>query len=324
MHDVVSLGSVNVDRVARVTADTLAALESEYDWFPAAGETVSVESIPSSLDEYVDETDVGGKGGNQAVAAARAGADTAFLGAVGADHEQFGVLETLAGYGVDVSRVRVTEGPTGTAYVFVDETGENRIPILAGANDAVTPAYATDQLDVLGAAGAVCLQNEIPVETADHVLSTLDDRPPGERPIVVFNPAPAAGAEPLLGHPSLSVVVVNESEAAALADELAATPATVVETRGGESVSVDSTADDGRDDASFTLTPPSVSPVDTTGAGDTFVGYLAAGLAAGDPIRAAVERAVVAASLSTEAAGVHAAVPSADTVASALPARFDG
>lgn len=315
MDDVVSLGSVNVDRVARVTEGEVATLASEWSAFPAAGETVSVESVPDGLDAYVDETGVGGKGANQAVAAARAGVDAGFLGAVGADQADHGVLAALSTHGVDVSRVAETEGPTGTAYVFVEATGENRIAILAGANAAVTPAFATAREDALAGASVVCLQNEVPLETAERVLSLLDDRPADRRPTVVFNPAPAAGAGPLIarGHPSLSIVVVNESEAAALAGELAGTDATVVETRGGDAVAVRGS----RVEDPFTLTPPAVDPVDTTGAGDTFVGYLAAGLAEGVRLREAVERATVAGSLSTETAGVHDAIPTPDAVRTA-------
>jgi ribokinase len=318
MDDVVSLGSVNVDRVARVTAEEVATLAAAWPAFPAAGETVSVDGVPDDLDGYVDETGVGGKGANQAVAAARAGVDAGFLGAVGADQADHDVLAALSAQGVDVSRVARTDGRTGTAYVFVEASGENRIAILAGANAAVTPEFATARVDALVGASVVCLQNEVPLATAERVLSLLDERPADRRPTVLFNPAPAAGAGPLIarGHPSLSMVVVNESEAAALADELRATDATVVETRGGEAVTVRGT----RVDDPFTLTPPSVDPVDTTGAGDTFVGYLAAGLAAGAPLREAVERATVAGSLSTETAGVHDAIPTPRAVETARSA----
>ena len=91
MTSVVSLGSINVDRVQHVDADQLAALEAQYDWFPGAGETVTVEERPETFGDP-DTVLHGGKGANQAVAASAAGAATTLLGAVGPDHEEYGVL----------------------------------------------------------------------------------------------------------------------------------------------------------------------------------------------------------------------------------------
>jgi ribokinase len=319
MSDVVSLGSVNVDHTGRLTAETITDLAAGRPWFPAAGETVRVGSTPDEFERYVTETAIGGKGANQAVAAAAAGADAAFLGAVGADEADYGVVASLERHGVDVDRVARVDGPTGSAYVLVDETGENRIAILTGANGAVTPAYAEANLDVVRAAGALCVQNETPAETTERVLSRLDDDPATERPAVVFNPAPAAGAGALFDHESLSVVVVNESEAEALAPDLDGVDAAVVRTRGGEAVVVeDRRAAAAREPGlprEFVVSPPAVDPVDTTGAGDVFVGYLAAGVAGGVDLRRAVDRATLAAALSTEREGVQDATPTADEVA---------
>jgi ribokinase len=302
MHDVVSLGSVNVDRFGYLRSETVERLAAGHSWFPEAGETVRVGAVPSEFERYLSETAVGGKGANQAVAASRAGADAAFLGAVGADAGEHDVLDTLAGYGVDVDDVARVDGPTGAAYVLVDETGENRIAIVGGANDSVTPAYAESHLDVVRGADALLLQNEIPAETAERVLAALDGDPAA--PTVVFNPAPAGGTAALLGHSSLSTVVCNETEHAALADALADHDGVVVRTRGAEAVVVE-----GGGTERFTVSPPSVEAVDTTGAGDVFCGFLAARLAAGASLRAAVRTAAVAASLSTREQGIHDATP---------------
>jgi len=318
MSDVVSLGSVNVDHAGRADGQAIERLAAGHSWFPAAGETVRVGSKPTEFERYLSETAIGGKGANQAVAAAKAGTDAAFLGAVGADASEFGVLETLRGHGVDVSRVRETDGPTGSAYILVDETGENRIAILTGANGAVTPDYAESHLDAVRAASALTLQNETPAETTERVLSALDRTDPVDRPAVVFNPAPAAGAGGLLSHPSLSVVLVNETEYETLGGDLEGVETAVVRTRGGKEVLVD----DRRPGVTrapglpreFAVTPPSVDPVDTTGAGDVFAGYVAATLADGEDLRTAVETATLAAALSTEGEGVQGATPTADEV----------
>lgn len=302
MHDVVSLGSVNVDRFGYLRSETVERLAAGHSWFPEAGETVRVGSVPAAFERYLSETAVGGKGANQAVAASRADADAAFLGAVGEDAAEHDVLGTLSGYGVAVGDVARVEGPTGAAYVLVDETGENRIAIVGGANDAVTPAYAEAHLDVVRAADALLLQNEIPAETAERVLTALDGDPGA--PTVVFNPAPAGGTAALLGHPSLAAVVCNETEYAALAGALADHDGLVVRTRGAEAVIVEAAGSE-----RFAVRPPTVTAVDTTGAGDVFCGFLAARLAAGERRRAAVRTATVAASLSTRTEGVHAATP---------------
>lgn len=301
MPSVVSLGSVNVDRVVRVDADELAALADRYDRFPAAGETVVVESVPDAFDGLDADSLLGGKGANQAVAAARAGADAALLGKVGADESEHGVFDGLAGYGVDVSGVERADAPTGAAYVFVDETGENRIAVVPGANAAVDGAYVDRHRDAIEAADVLLLQNELPVDPVDGLLASLDAA--ADRPTVLVDPAPADGADRLLAHGCVDVTTPNEREA--LADAPRASGATVVRTRGERPVVVEDRDDGER----FAVEPPAVEAVDTTGAGDVFDGFLAASLAAGDDLRDAVETATVAAALSVTADGVQRATP---------------
>jgi ribokinase len=307
MGTVASFGSINVDRVAYLDDGTATDLGDRYDWFPGPGETRSVESVPTELDALVDETFLGGKGANQAVAAARARAETALYGQVGPDHGSFDVLPSVEAYGVDVSGVEVADAPTGTAYVFVTPDGENHIALVGGANAAVDPAYARGHVEELRRVDCLLVQNELPAGTLECLFSLLSDG--SDRPTVLFDPAPAEGAADLLGHPCVDIVLPNESEAAALVGALDRFAGTVVYKHGPDSVVVE-TADGER----FSVAPPRVDAVDTTGAGDVFGGFLAAELSRGASLREAVELACVAGALSVESEGVQRATPDLETV----------
>ena len=308
---VVVFGSVNVDRTQRLSgepSDTAAAC-------PAPGETVTVDSPPAAF--TADATALGGKGANQAVAAARAGVDTTLVGAVGVDAAAFGVRERLAAEGVE-TRLATRETETGAAYIWVTPDGENRIAVLPGANGTVTDADAQRAASVARNAAVLLLQNEIPVAAATALLDELhaagendgtggdemeaasddDSEDPLTRtPVVIVDPAPAAGAESLVDHPRVDVFVPNEPEFDALRTELAvasARGAVVVRTEAadGASVFVGGHSPTPFTEPSVTVDAPSVDVVDTTGAGDAFAGYLAATLGSGESAdRAASENA---------------------------------
>lgn len=256
MGRVVVLGSLNVDLVVPV------------ERHPRPGETVLADGPVQRF--------AGGKGGNQAVAAAAAGATVAMVGAVGDDDGGRAYLERLGGRGIDVSRVQVLDGvPTGQAWITVSEDGENAIVVVAGANERV----AAPVLDDLAPGDVLLLQLEVPVRTVAAAARAAHAR--GAR--VVLNAAPyaalprdvAALADPL---------VVNEHEALQLADsEL--TPASVLVTFGAAGVSWEGQRHDG-----IPVEPADV--VDTTGAGDEFCGALAAALAGGADRAAALDAAV--------------------------------
>ncbi|MFB6106812.1 MAG: PfkB family carbohydrate kinase [Halobacteriaceae archaeon] len=312
MSGVVSLGSVNVDRVAYLDAERVTALGDRHDWFPGPGETVTVpaDDVPPDVAGRTYENFLGGKGANQAVAAAAAGAEATLVGRVGYDQRQFGVLDSLAARGVDVGPVETVDAPTGTAYIFVDGGGESWIAIVEGANGRVDPTAVRAHADVVRDADCLLLQNEVPTAAMVAALEDLADRP--DRPTVVFDPSPVDGAAAVADHDAVDVLVPNEAETTALEGTLDRFGGTVVRTRGADPVAVDPA-----DGAGFAVTPPSVDPVDTTGAGDTFSGYLAARLAGGASLRRAVEDATVAAALQTTAEGAQRAVPDRADVAAA-------
>jgi len=303
---VVSLGSINVDRVRNVDESDLEALEARYDRFPEPGETVIVEELPEGFPTDPDHVRHGGKGANQAIAASEAGAETTLLGTVGPDHEEYGVLEALRRSGVDASAVGIADVPTGAAEVFVDPNGENRIVVTKGANDAVDSDYIEAHYNLILDADTLLLQNEGPVEPVAELLDRLRSEP--ERPTVVLDPAPAAGVDPLLRRDAVDYITPNEHEYETISGTLPEYDGIVVHKRGADTVSVE--GETPVDEA----IPPEVDPVDTTGAGDVLNGFFAARLAAGGAFHEALDAAVVAGSLSTTTPGAREGSPSLSEV----------
>lgn len=309
MVEVVSLGSINVDRTRYLTTDEIESLAARRDWFPAPGETRSIPETPADLPEGPFENFLGGKAANQAVAAARAGAETALLGKVGEDAAEYDVRDTLRRRGVDVSPVEPASRSTGKAFIFVDESGESHIAIVAGANGTVDAAYVSRYTDVIREADALVFQNEIPTTGIRSALDGLVDD--ADAPTVIYDPAPVEAAEAVVDHPAIDILSPNETEYAALEPHIPADGPTVIQRRGPADVIVESSGAE-----RFRITPPAVDAVDTTGAGDVFNGYLAAGLASGLPLEPAVEWATAAASYSTELVGAQQAIPERESLPS--------
>lgn len=281
---------------------------------PAAGETVLASERRAGP---------GGKGLNQAVAAARAGAATAFVGAVGADAEGRMVRDVLISEGV-TPVLGTAPAPTGLAMVVVDAQGENCIVVAPGAN-AATGALTPEGEDVVRRSAVLVLQLEIPLALAARAAGVA--RQAGVS--VVLNAAPAADPpDSLLA--DVDVLVVNEGEARALVGDasgeldavleqlVARVPAVAVtlgpagavyRRRGGVAVRVPS---------------PSVDAVDTTAAGDTFTGYLAADLAAGVPLDVALRAACVAGALCVGRPGAVGSIPTRRDVDAVLHRGQDG
>ena len=300
MTDVAVFGSVNLDRTERVSVERVERLASERDPFPSAGETITVAEPPPGFDPVA--TRLGGKGANQIVAAARADASASIHGAIGPDATEFDVREQFTAEGVD-PQLFDRETETGAAYIWVTPDGENRIVVVAGANGTLTPADAADRAPAIGEATVLLLQNEIPVPAAIELLDRLPD--PG--PTVVVDPAPTAGAEPLVTHEAVDLLVPNEREFDALQASLRTATragATIVRTEGADGASIFADLD-GR--PRYHVTAPDVDAVDTTGAGDAFIGYLGAELAGDRTLKVAVEVAVRAGSRSCETSGAMSA-----------------
>ncbi len=279
MFDVCVVGSANLDLVATTLR------------LPEPGETV----LGSDFAEHA-----GGKGLNQAIAARRAGASTAFVGAVGCDPAGRRLRDELAGEGVDISHVHEDGAhPTGRALIAVDAQGENTIVVVPGANTTVVA-------DRLPPARVILVQLEIPLATVEAALVLAR----GRGAVAVLNPAPATDLPP--GMLALAdVVVPNEHEARRLGGRealLAAGVGTVVTTLGADGAEVACA------DGVWRQPAHRVTVVDATAAGDAFCGALAARLALGEPIEPAVQFATAAGALATTRAGAVPSIPDAAAI----------
>lgn len=261
---------------------------------PAPDETLRAHR----LEEFV-----GGKGANQAVAAARLGADVTMIGRVGDDAAARTVLGALRADGVDVSRVVTTPGPTGTAIPIVTDDGEVSIIIVAGANGAVGPADAEAAADAIAAADVLLLQGE--VSAAASARAAAIAREAGT--LVVFNPAPVPdGWRRVLEHSS--VIVANAQEALELGLDRVDTEADVVITLGANGVQVGPKRVSAR--------PADV--VDPTGAGDAFVAAFAVARAEGHRTLDAVRWGAAAGACAVEVAGAQPSMPRRSAVEARL------
>ena len=294
---VVVVGSVNADLVVSVAR------------LPQAGETVTGGTFARHG---------GGKGANQAVAAARAGASVAMVGAVGADDLGDEALRELAAEGIDVAAVARLDGSaTGVAAIVVDERGENTVAVASGANAELDGNVVEEAVGrLLGARdrGVVLLGHEVPEEAVTAGIRAA--RATGWR--VVLNPAPA---RPLPDDLEGVVLTPNADEARALAGEHdVEAAARALASRSGDPVLVTLGAEGALllDGEAERLPALAVEAVDTTGAGDAVNGALAAELAAGRPLREAARFAMTAAALSTRVAGARAGMPRRVDVIAAL------
>lgn len=283
--DVVVVGSANADLILSV------------DRTPRPGETVL------ALGDACRSA--GGKGLNQAVAAARAGATTALVGAVGDDDDGRMLRAVLHGSTVDTARLRTADLPTGLAVVTVAADGENSIVVVAGANSGLTELTDAD-LEAVTRAHVLLGQLEIPVETFGVAAAAARSN----GCMVLLNAAPARELPDSIW-PLVDVLIVNEREAAEIAhgrDLLELVPA-VVATLGAAGARYTSRNHDDIDVPALRA-----RAVDTTGAGDTFCGVFAASLALDMPILPAMQRAAAAAAAAVERPGAVPSIPTRDEI----------
>jgi ribokinase len=285
---------------------------------PRPGETVTADSFSMML---------GGKGANQALAASRAGAPTFMVGAVGDDLFRALTLDALTADGVNTDAVAVLDGHTGIAHIRVDlETSQNDIAIIAEANGRITPEIAADQLRRLeGRIGVVLLQLEIPLEsvvTAAAVAHELGCQ-------VILDPAPAAELPEEIWA-SVDVVKPNETEAEVLTGIRATDGASAVRAGRwfvdrGVGAAVITMAERGvvvvTAEGTSSYPAFSVTPVDTTAAGDGFAGYLGASLAGGVGWDEAIRRSLAAGALAVTVRGASPSLPRAQQVDEFLAAH---
>lgn len=289
------LGSINADLFFKVAH------------LPKAGETVLCDRADMSP---------GGKGANQAAAAAKAGSETVFLGCIGDDAFGPVVRAALDEAGCDTSRLTVVDAPTGTAAVMVEASGENQIVVASGANLSARAAMIPDE--ALGPKATLLCQMEIP--TAETEAALIRAKASGARTILNLAPALPIGEAALR---AIDVLIVNEVEGRTLAPDLDNPDAlvrglseryglTCVMTLGRRGARVHAT-----DGFQASYTTAQVEPVDTVGAGDAFVGAFAAALDAGRSLDEAMHWGLAAGAITCTRHGAMTA-PTAPEIADLL------
>lgn len=270
------------------------------------GETISADG---------GDTELGGKGANQAIAASRAGGQVRFVGSVGTDAVGDWALATLQAEGIDTESIsRHDHIPTGKAIVSIDRDGDNAIIVIPGANAQTTPEQIRHSLRTMRRSDIVLCQLEIPVPAITEA-SRLSQ---AAGAYLIVNAAPfRTDILDLLDQ--IDLLVVNESELEALRDQLGARrdEATIARnhdldllvTRGGDPSQLI-----GRSGQHINVPSRSVEPVDTTAAGDTYIGYLAAALSRGTSVEQAMTVAASAAALAVTRPGAARSIPRAAEV----------
>ncbi|MEJ1155985.1 ribokinase [Microbacterium marmarense] len=301
--------------VGSVTAD----LTTFSQRLPARGETIHGDDFTLVL---------GGKGANQVLAAALAGAHASFVACVGSDLFHDMIIDGLTAAGVDITHVRAVAGPTGIAHIRVDSSAQNDIVMVPLANSALSVEQVDAALNDLSSTASVLLtQLEIPVPLAMQAIRKAR----AKDMTVVLDPAPAVELPDDIWS-LIDLVTPNETEASILTGQQVTdlesaeaagrwflergAKAALITLAGAGAVLVDA-------DGTQTFAPFLVTPVDTTAAGDAFAGYLGAALAEGSSVSHAIQRASAAGALAVTVRGASPSLPSKQQVDDFLAERID-
>ncbi len=292
------IGSLNMDYI------------SYMDRLPLPGETVRA-------DEFI--MFAGGKGANQAVAAARSGAKVTLIGCVGNDEIGATMVDGLKQSGVDTSCINIIEGtPSGMAFVNVSSYGENNIVIVPGTNAKVTNSILDDNIDVLKNASIVLLQHEIPLSTIDYALRLSRKY----NKITILNPAPAYPLTTATLN-LVDILVLNEHELSVITGMKADTGTEInnamehLRLIGAKRIILtlgENGLIDYIDDEYFIHSAYKVKAVDTTAAGDTFIGAFCAALLNDQPREYCIDYAQKAAALAVTNKGAQASIPTKEQI----------
>lgn len=292
MDKIIVIGSSNVDLTARVRT------------LPRPGETIGGARLHQAN---------GGKGANQAVAAARLGADVLFLTCLGNDANGEMLASQFASDGIDTSKIKFSATPTGTALIFVDDNAENCIAVAPGSNNDLLPEDVDAIKDRMADSAYLLVQLEIPMPTVEHSILLADSL--GVK--VIVNPAPMnALREDLFSH--IWLLTPNETEAEALtgvvigSEEDARTAAAHLMEKGVENVIITLGSKGSlvcTPEASTFVPARKVQALDTTGAGDAYNGALVAALSEGRSLVEAAKIATIASSIAVTRMGAQTSAP---------------
>lgn len=305
MGNVMVIGSLNYDVCASV------------DRIPEIGETILGDSVAYHC---------GGKGGNQAYACAKAGAETTMLGAVGADACAEILKRSLTEAGVNAEHLlEIADTSSGNAIISVDAAGNNTIIVIPGANARVTEAYVRDMSNQFQAGQVVVLQFEIPQPAVYEAIRLAKEK----GCVVVLNPAPARNIDPAYLS-AIDYLTPNETELRLLVQaggSLEEKAAALID--GGVKRLIVTLGEKGvmyMDEGKHTTYYPArkVNAVDTVGAGDCFNGFFCAAIADGKPVSEAIQKAIVASSISVSRSGAQSSFPDGEEVLRVIAAEKNG
>ncbi len=288
-----NLGSINADHFYQVPH------------LPQPGETLAANAFSTGL---------GGKGINQSVAAAQAGSKVVHIGAVGPDGQW--AVDRIAGFGVETQHIQTVETPTGHAIINVDTKGENAIVIFSGANNCQSVTQIEQVLSEADKDDILLLQNETTLQAEAAKIAYNRGLK------VIYSAAPFSVEAVKNVMEYVTILMMNQVESeqlcAGLETDLASLPVSEIIVTKGSNGAMWLQPETG--ETSYTPSFP-VKPVDTTAAGDTFAGYVAAGLDQGMNVQDAMRRASAAAALKVTRKGTADVIPSADEVANFLNAN---